>query len=350
MKSNSNFKRQTATFSIQTNLFYSARMPTHPNRIRIASRESRLAMAQSEWVQSQLRDLYPNCKVEIIGMTTRGDQILDKPLAQIGGKGLFIKELEVALDEDRADIAVHSMKDVPMTLPHGFAMAIVGARENVSDAMVSNKYASLADLPQGATVGTSSLRRESQLRHHYPHLKIAALRGNVNTRLKKLDDGEFDAIILAAAGLNRLGFGERIRATLDPDVFIPAIAQGALGIEYRLSQHHKHDSQPDHQPNFARWLAPFEHANTTATVRAERSLGRALTGNCDVPLGGRARMIGQTLHLDGFVAFPDGSRLIRDSINGAASDCEKLGVALAEKLIAQGAGEILATLGHYRKA
>ena len=314
-------------------------MPTKPTRIRIASRESQLAMVQSEWIRSQLLKLYPACSVEIVGMTTRGDQILDKPLAQIGGKGLFIKELEVALEEDRADIAVHSMKDVPMTLPTAFAMVIVGVRENVCDALVSNRFATLVDLPTGAVVGTSSLRRESQLRHLFPHLQIRPLRGNVNTRLKKLDDGEFDAIILAAAGLSRLGFGGRVRASLDPDTFIPAIAQGALGIEYRSDQ-----------PDFARWLAPFEQADTTAMVRAERSLGRALTGSCDVPLGGRARIENHTLVLEGFVAMPDGSRLIRDTVQGAPDHCEKLGIELAEKLLAQGAGEILASLGHYRKS
>lgn len=296
-------------------------------------------MAQSEWIQSKLIELYPNCHVEIIGMTTRGDQILDKPLAEIGGKGLFIKELEVALEESRADIAVHSMKDVPMTLPEGFAMAVVGARENVCDAFVSNHFSSLADLPQGAVVGTSSLRRESQLRYHFPHVQIKALRGNVNTRLKKLDDGEFDAIILAAAGLNRLGFGDRVRATLDPDTFIPAIAQGALGIEYRCDR-----------ADFRRWLAPFEDANTTAIVSAERSLGRALTGSCDIPLGGRATMAGGNLLLEGFVALPDGSRLVRNTVQGTAADAEAMGVALAEKLVAQGAGEILAALGSFRKS
>ena len=326
----------TSVFLKLSHMSIALAAPTH---IRIASRESRLAMAQSEWIQAQLLRLYPACSVEIIGMTTRGDQILDKPLALIGGKGLFIKELEVALEEDRADIAVHSMKDVPMTLPTGFAMAIVGARENICDALVSNRYAVLADLPDGAVVGTSSLRRESQLRYHFPHLKIQPLRGNVNTRLKKLDDGEFDAIILAAAGLNRLGIGERIRVALNPDEFIPAIAQGALGIEYRADR-----------PDFQRWLAPFEQADTTAMVRAERSLGRALTGSCDVPLGGRAHMHDSRLVLEGFVALPDGSRLVRDSIEGAPEDCEYLGTALAQKLIAQGAGEILAALNHHPKS
>ncbi len=308
-------------------------MPASPKLIRIASRESSLAMVQSEWVAARLREIHAGCKIEIVGMTTRGDQILDKPLAQIGGKGLFIKELEVALEEGRADIAVHSMKDVPMTLPDGFAAIVVGEREDVRDAFVSNKYASLGDLPDGAKVGTSSLRRESQLRHYFPALSIAPLRGNVNTRLKKLDDGEFDAIILASAGLKRLGFGSRIRESLDEARFIPAIAQGALAIEYMAAR-----------PEVGHWLAPFTQDSITRMVDAERALGRALTGSCDVPLGGRATMQGATLHLEGFVALPDGSRMVRDRVSGAPQDAEALGYALAEKLLAQGAAEVLATL------
>jgi hydroxymethylbilane synthase len=304
-----------------------------PKLIRIASRESALAMVQSEWVAAQLREMHAGCKVEILGMTTKGDQILDKPLAMIGGKGLFIKELEVALEEGRADIAVHSMKDVPMTLPDGFAATIVGARENVRDAFVSNRYQSLEELPKGAIVGTSSLRRESQLRHHFPEMRIEPLRGNVNTRLKKLDDGEFDAIILAAAGLKRLGFEARIKTELDDVRFIPAIAQGALGIEYRADR-----------ADVAAWLAPFANSATTAIVAAERALGRALTGSCDVPLGGRGQVVDGKLHLEGFVALPDGSRVIRDAVTGSIKDPEALGAALGKLLIEQGANEILATL------
>ncbi len=304
-----------------------------PKLIRIASRESALAMVQSEWVAAQLREMHAGCKVEIIGMTTKGDQILDKPLAMIGGKGLFIKELEVALEEGRADIAVHSMKDVPMTLPEGFAATIVGARENVHDAFVSNRYQSLEELPKGAIVGTSSLRRESQLRHHFPEMRIEPLRGNVNTRLKKLDSGEFDAIILAAAGLKRLGFEARIKTELDDVRFIPAIAQGALGIEYRADR-----------ADVAAWLAPLANTATTAIVAAERALGRALTGSCDVPLGGRGQIVDGKLHLEGFVALPDGSRVIRDSMTGSIKDPEALGAALGKLLIEQGANEILAAL------
>ena len=307
--------------------------PAAPTLIRIASRESALAMVQSEWVAAQLRSMHAGCKVEILGMTTKGDQILDKPLSMIGGKGLFIKELEVALEEGRADIAVHSMKDVPMTLPQGFAATIVGARENVCDAFVSNRYESLEALPKGAIVGTSSLRRESQLRHHFPEMRIEPLRGNVNTRLKKLDDGEFDAIILAAAGLKRLGFESRIKTELDEIRFLPAIAQGALGIEYRADR-----------SDVAAWLAPFANEATTAIVAAERALGRALTGSCDVPLGGRGQIVDGKLRLEGFVALPDGTRVIRDAITGDMNDPEAIGEALGKLLIAQGAAEILATL------
>ena len=214
-------------------------MPPSPKLIRIASRESRLAMVQSEWVAAKLRTLYPSAIVEIIGMTTKGDQILDKPLAQIGGKGLFIKELETALEEGRADIAVHSMKDVPMTLPDGFAATIVGARENVHDAFVSNRYESLEDLPKGAIIGTSSLRRESQLRARFPHLAVEPLRGNVETRLRKLDEKQYAAVILAAAGLKRLGLGHRIRMALPASESIPAVGQGALGIIPCRSRRHR---------------------------------------------------------------------------------------------------------------
>lgn len=304
-----------------------------PRRIRIASRESQLAMVQSRWVAARLTEFYPGVKVEIIGMTTRGDQIVDQPLAQIGGKGLFIKELEVALEAGRADIAVHSMKDVPMTLPSGFAMTIVGHREDVSDAFVSTHYASLAALPADAIVGTGSLRRESQLRHRFPRLTIRPLRGNVNTRLGKLDAGDYDAIILATAGLRRLGFFPRVRMALAPDDFLPAIAQGALGIEYCTAR-----------TDLAAWLTPFVHPATTACVVAERAFGRALTASCDVPLGAHATIKGDTLEISGFVALPDGTRMIRDTLRGSSHEAESLGLALADKLIAQGAGEVLATL------
>ncbi len=311
-------------------------MPVTPHLIRIASRESRLAMVQSEWTSTKLQALYPGAKVEIIGMTTKGDQILDKPLAQIGGKGLFIKELETALEDGRADIAVHSMKDVPMTLPPGFSVVVVGDREDPRDAFVSNRFESIEALPQGAIVGTSSLRRESQLRHARPDLKIEALRGNVNTRLAKLDGGQFDAIILATAGLKRLGFAARIRCSLSLVDNVPAIAQGALGIEYRLQR-----------ADVAAWLTPFANTNTTAIVNAERAFGRALTASCDVPLGAHATIAGDVLSLNGFVAMPDGSRMIRRKMSAPVTDAESLGTALAEALIAEGAGDILASLSRH---
>ena len=307
-------------------------MPSPP-LIRIASRESRLALAQSEWVAAQLRGFHPGFHVEIIGMTTRGDQILDQPLAQIGGKGLFIKELEVAMSAGRADIAVHSMKDVPMNLPEGFSLAVVGAREEVREALVSNRYASLADMPAGAVVGTSSLRRESQLRHYYPQLRVRSLRGNVNTRLAKLDANEYDAIILAAAGLRRLGFEARIRALLPFSQFVPAIAQGALGIEY-VTVH----------ASSRTWLQPFEAADTRAVVEAERAFGRRLSASCDVPLGAHATVAGTKIHIDGFVALPDGSRMLREAIDGDIGEAEATGKELAERLLARGADQILATL------
>ncbi len=304
-------------------------------RIRIASRESPLAMAQTEWVAAQLRVFHPGIEVEIIGMTTKGDQILDKPLAQIGGKGLFIKELEVAMSEGRADIAVHSMKDVPMVMPAGFALATVGQREDVRDAFVSNQHRSLDELPPGSKVGTSSLRRESQIRHFHPHLSILPLRGNVNTRLRKLDNGEFDAIILAAAGLKRLGFGARIRGTLDPSRHIPAVAQGALGIEHRMGEQ-----------DIEQILKPFCTVATDATVAAERAFGRRLSASCDVPLGASATLSadGNELTICGFVATPDGVTRLAKTMVGSIHRADALGVALAEALCADGADRILADL------
>lgn len=309
----------------------SNRMASTLSQIRIASRESPLAMAQSEWVAAELRRMHPGLAVSIVGMTTRGDQILDKPLAQIGGKGLFIKELEVAIEEGRAELAVHSMKDVPMVMPPGFSLLTVGAREDVHDAFVSNRYASLDELPAGAIVGTSSLRRESQIRHFYPSLKIAPLRGNVNTRLRKLDEGEFDAIILACAGLRRLGFGARIRAPLDPQRFIPAVAQGALGLEYASAQ----------EAQVRPLIEGFASRPIGAAVDAERAFGRRLSASCDVPLGAHARVDGDRLAIRGFVATPDGARRIAAAVEGDLTEAEALGTALAEKLLVDGGAQIL---------
>ena len=299
----------------------------------IATRESRLALWQAEHVRDLLRKLYPACRVELLGMTTRGDQILDRPLAKIGGKGLFVKELETALLDGSADIAVHSMKDVPMELPPEFALVATGPREVPLDAFVSPKYASLDDLPPGAVVGTSSLRREAQLHARYPYLAVTSLRGNLDTRLRKLDEGQYDAIILAAAGLTRLGLKERIRAVLPAEVSLPAAGQGALGIEARADRR-----------DIAAWLAPLNDPATAACVRAERAVSRALAGSCEVPLGAYAEMRDDRLWLRGFVATPDGARMARAELTGDYRDPEALGLALAAELRAQGADAILAAL------
>ena len=304
-----------------------------PARIRIATRESRLAMRQTEMVGEALRARHPRLAVETVGMTTKGDRVLDRPLAQVGGKGLFVKELEVALDEGRADIAVHSLKDVPMVLPAQFAIATFGRREDPHDAFVSNRHASIESMPAGALVGTSSLRRESQLRHAFPQLRFRALRGNVNTRLAKLDAGDYDAIILAAAGLRRLGLESRIRATLPQTLALPAIAQGILAIEYRRDR-----------ADVAAMLAPFEDPQTACAARAERAFGLVVEGSCEVPLGGLARAHDKGLALEGFIGLPDGTRVVRDRIEGDAADAEAIGEALGRRLLDSGGREILAML------
>jgi hydroxymethylbilane synthase len=310
-----------------------ASINTVPQQLVIASRESALAMWQAEHIAARLRTLYPQMQVSILGMTTQGDQILDSPLSKIGGKGLFVKELETAMSEGRADIAVHSMKDVPMNLPDGFTLAVIGEREDPRDAFVSNHYASLAGLPVGGRVGTSSLRRECQLRARFPHLHVEPLRGNVQTRLRKLDEGQYAAIILAAAGLKRLGLSARIRAEISPEDSLPAVGQGALGIECLSSR-----------TDLVALLAPLNHADTADCVRAERAMSRTLGGSCQVPLGGFAQIGSDTLTLRGFVAEIDGSRVIADSVSGARADAEALGQQLAQQLIGRGAGAILAAL------
>src|SRR5574340_235399 len=304
---------------------------TPPSRLVIASRESALAMWQAEHIRDRLRALYPQTEVSILGMTTQGDQILDVTLSKIGGKGLFVKELETALEDGRADLAVHSLKDVPMHLPEGFVLAAIGEREDPHDAFVSNQYAGLAELPAGSVVGTSSLRRESQLRARFPHLKIEPLRGNVQTRLRKLDEGQYAAIILAAAGLKRLGLGGRIRSIISSDDSLPAVGQGALGIECLASR-----------ADLKAVLAPLHHADTAACVLAERAMSRALQGSCQVPLGGFAEVQNGKLRMRGFVATPDGTRLLRAERVGDMAQPEALGEAIAQDLIQQGAGEILA--------
>ncbi|HQR04305.1 MAG: hydroxymethylbilane synthase [Proteobacteria bacterium] len=304
-----------------------------PRRIVIATRESRLALWQAGHVRDLLQSLYPSCAIELLGMTTRGDQILDRPLAKVGGKGLFVKELETALLDGSADIAVHSMKDVPMVLGDAFELAAIGPREVPLDAFVSNRYAGLDDMPPGAVVGTSSLRRESQLHAAYPYLAVTSLRGNLDTRLRKLDEGQYDAIILAAAGLTRLGLGDRIRAVLPAEASLPAAGQGALGIEIRAGR-----------PELRAWLAPLDDPESAACVRAERAVSRALAGSCEVPLGAYAQIQDGTLHLRGFVARPDGSVLLRAERRGPANAPEALGNALAADLRAQGADALLASL------
>jgi hydroxymethylbilane synthase len=304
-----------------------------PERIIIASRVSRLAMWQAEHVRARLAALYPACRVEILGMSTRGDEILDRSLAKIGGKGLFVKELENALEDGRADIAVHSAKDVPMDLPAGFTLAAFLAREDPRDALVSNRYERLADLPAGAVVGTSSLRREAQLRSRFPGLDIQPLRGNLDTRLAKLDRGEYAAIVLAVAGLKRLGLGGRIRAVLEPEESLPAVGQGALAIECR-----------DGRPELVAALAPLHDSGTAACVRAERAVSRALGGSCTVPLAAHAALTNGTLELRGLVVSPDGTRIARGEARGDAASPERVGEALAAALRARGADEILARL------
>jgi len=304
-----------------------------PAKLIIASRESALAMWQAQHIQNRLQALYPDSTIEILGMTTTGDQILDTPLARIGGKGLFIKELEQALKDGRADLAVHSMKDVPMHLPEGFALAAIGKREDARDAFVSNDYSALEDLPAGSIVGTSSLRRQSQLQARFPDLKIESLRGNLQTRLRKLDEGQYAAIILAAAGLIRLGLVSRIAQYISAEHSIPAVGQGALGIEIRADR-----------LDLLTILAPLNHPATASCIEAERGMSRALSGSCTVPLGAYAEREGDTLHMTGFVASIDGRQVLRETVSGTANEPEALGKTLAAKLIAQGADKILATL------
>ena len=308
-------------------------MNTAPKKLVIASRESPLAMWQALHIQSRLQALYPQTTVEILGMTTTGDQILDTPLAKVGGKGLFVKELETALADGRADLAVHSMKDVPMNLPEGFMLAATGEREDPRDAFVSNNFASLEDLPAGSIVGTSSLRRQSQLQARLPHLKIESLRGNLQTRLRKLDEGQYAAIILAAAGLIRLGLQSRIRSVIAPNLSIPAVGQGALGIEINSNR-----------PELVEVLAPLNHADTQACVEAERAMSRALAGSCTVPLGAYATCENNTIHITGFVASVDGKQMLVETASGMRNQADALGKQLAQQLVAKGADKILAAL------
>jgi len=306
---------------------------SHPDRIVIATRQSRLALWQAEHVRDRLCDLYPQCRVELLALSTRGDEILDTSLAKIGGKGLFVKELELAMAEGRADLAVHSAKDVPMELPPGFSLGAIMEREDPRDAFVSGKFDTLDALPPGARVGTSSLRREAQLRSRYPQLLVNSLRGNLDTRLAKLDRGEHDAIILAAAGLKRLGLASRIRSVLTVEQSLPAAGQGALAIEHRTER-----------SDIAECLAALNHRATELAVRAERAVSRALGGSCQLPLAAYASVTGATLELRGLVANPDGKSMVRAAVSGPSGSPEELGTQLAAELRAQGADRILAAL------
>lgn len=301
--------------------------------IRIATRKSPLALWQAEYVKAELQKNHPGLQVELLGMSTKGDKILDSPLAKIGGKGLFVKELEVAILEDRADIAVHSMKDVPHDFPEGLGLVTICEREEPRDAFVSNQFKNLDELPKGAKVGTSSLRRQCQLMALRPDLKVLQLRGNVNTRLKKLDEGQYDAIILAAAGLLRLEMPERIASLIPVEQSLPAAGQGAVGIECRLDDQTTRDI-----------LAPLHHQETALRVTAERAVNHRLNGGCQVPIGAFAELVDGQLQLNGLVGDPDGSVIYRSESTGKTEQALEQGQLLAEQLLEQGAGEILAKL------
>jgi hydroxymethylbilane synthase len=298
------------------------------NRLVIATRQSRLALWQAEHIAQRLREQHAGLTVELLPMTTRGDQLLDRRLDQVGGKGLFVKELEVAMSERRADLAVHSMKDVPAELPDGFTLAAITAREDARDALVAQRYASLAEMPAGSSLGTSSLRRAAQIMERHPSLVVRVLRGNVDTRLAKLDRGEYDAIVLAAAGLARLGLAERIRSRLSLEESLPAPGQGALGIECLAERAEVHEL-----------LAPLADRASELCVRAERTVSRALGGSCTVPLAAYAEMSRGTISLRALVASADGRRVLRASAQGA--DPEAVGATVAAALRSQGADEVL---------
>ena len=303
-----------------------------PSKIRIASRESALALWQAEHIKAQLESLHTGLEVEIVGMTTKGDQILDVPLAKIGGKGLFVKELEQSMLNGQTDIAVHSMKDVPMHFPEGLELAAICKRESPFDAFVSNTYSSIDELPDGAVIGTSSLRRQSQLAALRPDLEIKGLRGNVNTRLAKLDAGDYDAIILADSGLRRLGFHDRIKQVMQAEYSLPAVGQGALGIECRSDD-----------LAIKKLLEPLIDQDTNYCVSAERAMNTRLEGGCQVPIAGFAELSGDILTLKGLVAAVDGSKILtaEGSISIKSDDPETLGIAIAEKLLEQGANQLL---------
>lgn len=301
--------------------------------VRIGSRKSQLALVQTYWVQEQLQQRFPECTFEVHTMSTQGDKILDVPLAKIGDKGLFTKELEVGMLSNETDFAVHSLKDLPTNLPEGLILGCVSERENPADALVvhaNHQDKQLETLPAGAVVGTSSLRRLAQLRHHFPHLEFKDIRGNLNTRLAKLDEGEYDAIILAVAGLQRLGMGDRVHQIISPEISLHAVGQGALGIECRAGD-----------DDILELIKALEHTETAQRCYAERAFLRELEGGCQVPIGVNTKIEGDQLTLTGLVASLDGQRLIKDTVTGAAVTAELLGIDLAHRLRQQGAQEIL---------
>jgi hydroxymethylbilane synthase len=301
--------------------------------LRIATRTSPLALWQAEHVRDRLLAQQAGLRVELVGMKTKGDKILDTPLAKVGGKGLFVKELEQGMLDGRADIAVHSMKDVPVAFPHGLSLTAILAREDPRDAFVSGRFRSLDELPKGAKVGTSSLRRQCQLRARRPDLEVLDLRGNVNSRLAKLDGGEYDAVLLACAGLKRLGLGQRITRALPPDESLPAIGQGAIGIECRSDDRVVHEL-----------VAPLADPDTRDAVLAERAMNERLAGGCQVPIAGHAVLEDERVYLRGLVGRPDGTRIVSGEIDGPRAEAWALGTALAEDLLGRGAREILAEL------
>jgi len=302
--------------------------------IRIATRKSPLALWQANEVSRQLKIHHPELEIELVTMTTKGDRILDAPLAKVGGKGLFVKELEQGMLDGDADIAVHSMKDVPMDFPEGLYLPIIMERENPHDAFVSNNYEKLEDLPANARIGTSSLRRQLQIKASMPDAQMLDLRGNVNTRLGKLDNGDYDAIILASAGLIRLGFEDRIRHSLTPEQSLPAIGQGAVGIECR-----------EGDTEIESLIAPLNHTDTNIRLTAERALNKGLNGGCQVPIAGYSLLDNNEIYLRGLVGRPDGSEVVFDEIRGPAAEAAQLGTTLAERLLEAGARKILSDLG-----
>ncbi|PUZ97731.1 hydroxymethylbilane synthase [Vibrio vulnificus] len=306
---------------------------THSTPIRIATRKSPLALWQAYYVKDALQKAHPGLEVELVTMVTKGDVILDTPLAKVGGKGLFVKELEVAMLEGRADLAVHSMKDVPVDFPEGLGLVTICEREDPRDAFVSNTYHHVDELPQGAVVGTCSLRRQCQLKAYRPDLVIKELRGNVGTRLSKLDAGEYDAIILAAAGLKRLKLEEHIRSFIEPEQSLPAVGQGAVGIECRTNDE-----------RILKLLEPLNHADTADRVKCERAMNLTLEGGCQVPIGSYALLEGDEIWLRALVGEPDGSEIVRGEIRGPRAQAEQLGVLLANQLLDEGAREILTKL------